>query len=388
MPIKVVVIDDEQQFTDMLSEFIAAAGYVTNSYTDAREFFKAGADGDVLIVDLNMPRMDGVEVIRLLGERRCDASLILMSGYDTGVLRSAEKLAQEHDLNIIASLTKPVQLSEFTRLLSELQRRKTQNDAAKQYNYPPINVEELRHAIHNDELVLYYQPQINLMDNSMSGVEALVRWQHPQRGLVGPASFIPMAESQGLISDLTSLVIQLAVKQNIEWQKQGVQIPVSINVSAENITSLVLPEQLTSLANENRVDPSLFVLEITESALMGELVTYLDILTRLRMKGFELSIDDFGTGYSSLSHLHRVPFTELKIDQSFVMSIDKDEDACSIVETCVMLGHKLKMSVVAEGVETPAVLALLKDMGCDYAQGYYFAKPMPAEELLSWQASR
>jgi len=145
-----------------------------------------------------------------------------------------------------------------------------------------------------------------------------------------------------------------------------------------------LPEQLDRLLKNNELDPSLFILEITESALMGELATSLDILTRLRMKGIQLSIDDFGTGYSSLSQLYRIPFTELKIDLSFVMKMAQDDEARGIVKTCIILGHELKMKVVAEGVEDQETLSLLKQMGCDIAQGYYIAKPMPADKILNW----
>ncbi|MCK4711064.1 MAG: EAL domain-containing protein, partial [Gammaproteobacteria bacterium] len=154
--------------------------------------------------------------------------------------------------------------------------------------------------------------------------------------------------------------------------------------SAENITSLSLPEQLSDLIDDYDLDPGSLVIEITESALMGELTTSLDILTRLRMKGFGLSIDDFGTGNSSLVLLHRVPFTELKIDMSFVKYMDTDVDAYAIVETCVMLAHKLHMKVVAEGIENQEIRNSLAKMGCDIGQGYHIARPMPAQQLTKW----
>lgn len=194
-----------------------------------------------------------------------------------------------------------------------------------------------------------------------------------------------MAENNGLISELTSKIIEQAVEQAKYWKSQKLAVQISVNISAENITSLSLPEQLIQMLRQHQLDPTMITLEVTESALMGQLVTSLDILTRLRMKGIKLSIDDFGTGYSSLSQLYRMPFTELKIDQSFVMNMTHDEETRGIVKTCIILGHELNMCVVAEGVEGKATLELLRKMGCDVAQGFHIARPMPAEDLMEWK---
>ena len=180
---------------------------------------------------------------------------------------------------------------------------------------------------------------------------------------------------------LTSWVIEEAVKQEQIWKSLSHTIPISVNISASNITSLSLPEQVGELLESKQLDSAMLTLEITETVLMGELVTSLDILTRLRLKGIGLSIDDFGTGYSSLSQLHKVPFSELKIDQSFVSAMIEDEQARAIVKTCIMLGHELKMKVVAEGVESEAQLKLLRHMGCDISQGFFCSKPVSADKL-------
>ena len=244
---------------------------------------------------------------------------------------------------------------------------------------------DLRDAIDNKELVLYYQPQINMKMRNLHGAEALVRWLHPEFGIIPPDKFIVLAEQTGLIEQLTEEVIQLAISQSVHWQKLNKSIRLSINISAQNINSLKLPEQLRMLVKEYELDPSMIVLELTESALMDSVVTSLDILTRLRLKGFQLSIDDFGTGYSSLSQLHKIPFTELKVDQSFVTNMKQNHESKAIVETCIMLAHKLNMEVVAEGVEDKETWDLLLAEDCDIAQGYYIAKPMPALEFDKWK---
>ncbi len=379
------IVDDDVDIANLFREVAENLGFHVNVYLDGREFLSnLQVPADIIMLDLMMPGMDGVEVIRKLAEKRIESPLILVSGYDKGVLHSAHELAQESRLNVVASLTKPIHVAQLNELLKELKNLKPAE--VKQFSSVTehIDVQSLRQAIREQQLVLFYQPQISLADESLVGLEALVRWQHPELGLVYPNSFIKLAEDNGLIGELTAAVIKQAITQGRSWQEQGIHAKVSVNVSAENIASLVLPEQLMNMVNHSHLDPSMLVLEVTESALMGELVTSLDILTRLRLKGFELSIDDFGTGYSSLSQLHRVPFNELKIDQSFVMQMDNDKEARAIVETCVMLGHKLRMKVVAEGVESESVLNKLKSMRCDVAQGYHIARPMPVDQVLQW----
>jgi EAL domain-containing protein (putative c-di-GMP-specific phosphodiesterase class I)/CheY-like chemotaxis protein len=392
MSIKTIyIIDDEQQTANMLGEFVQLMGYKANIYTRASQFFEGNcplAEDSIIILDLNMPEMDGVEVMRQLAEAGYTLSLILVSGYDSGVLHSAEQLARAHSLDIIATLSKPLQYKVLQKVVQGYIQQNRGKAAGIRSNELQLTACDLEDAILNDQLVLHYQPKIDIRSGSLSGVEALVRWQHPRHGLIYPNLFIPLAEANGLIGDLTAQVISRAVQQVLFWKAEKLIIQVSVNISADNVTSLTLPEQLSNMLNNHKLDPSMLTLEVTESVLMGKLVTSLDILTRLRMKGVELSIDDFGTGYSSLSQLYRVPFTELKIDQSFVMSMVHDDEARGIVKTCIMLGHELNMNVVAEGVENIETLSLLKQMGCDIAQGYYIARPMPAGDLIDWNKSR
>jgi EAL domain-containing protein (putative c-di-GMP-specific phosphodiesterase class I) len=381
----VFIIDDEKQVAEMLAEVVELAGFSSSVYMDARHFFdeKAYSDESIILLDLNMPAMDGVEVIRQLSIQNCRASLILMSGYDMSVLHSAEKLAHAHKLDIISSLTKPIHLNDLLSTLVQHQ------DTAKSTKIPggltfEPDKDDIINALHNNEMELYYQPQIALETGKIIGAEALIRWQHPEHGLLPPGVFIGRAEQYQLMDRLTTSVIDMAVKQLASMRYGDNHFPISINVSADAIRSINLPEQLHDMLRANLLSPKQLALEVTESVLMGELVTSLDILTRLRMKGFTLSIDDFGTGFSSLSLLHKVPFNELKVDRSFVMEMDKDKDAVAIVKTCVMLAKELDMKVVAEGVESAKTLNKLAEMGCDIAQGYHIAKPMPVSEFTAW----
>jgi len=381
----VYLLDDEPELLELLGDAVELTGLVSKRFTRANRFFEEVSEfssQSILVLDLNMPEMDGIEVMRRLAVMDVSPSLILMSGHDISVLHSAEKLGYAHNLDIIATLSKPISLEQFQQLLREHEsafrnKAKTGTSDAKR----ALSVDELKWAIQTDQLVLHYQPQFEVASKMLVGVEALVRWQHPELGLIYPDRFISIAESSGLIGDLTHWVIDRAVRQGQQWQLEGARVAISVNISGGDITSLTLPEQLAALLENNRLDATLLTLEVTESALMGELVTSLDTLTRLRLKGFALSIDDFGTGYSSLSQLHRVPFTEMKIDQSFVSKMGEDKEACAIVRTCIILGHELDMKVVAEGVETEEQFQRLKSMGCDIAQGYLFSRPVPANEI-------
>ena len=389
---KIYILDDEPDMVELLSEVVNSISPDSLGFTQGSVFFEQAevfTDGSILILDLNMPEMDGIEVMRRLAGMSNPPALILVSGHDAGVLHSAEKLCEAHKLELITSLSKPLSLDNLRNILNQYINRTLVNDH-QQVDSSKIKVTpfQIKQGILNEEFVLHYQPQVAVATGMLTGVEALVRWQHPVHGLIYPDYFISMAEKNNLIGMLTQWVIKEVVKQEGQWQKNGLTITVSVNISAENITSLALPEQLSTLLEDNQLDPTRLILEITESALMGELVTSLDILTRLRLKGLNLSIDDFGTGFSSLSQLHRVPFTELKIDRSFICELNTDDVARAIVKTCIVLGHELNMKVVAEGVEDEAILEQLRVMGCDVAQGYHVSRPLTADNFVDWLKSR
>ena len=420
---KLFIIDDDEHIC-MLLKTVTEEYICVETYQTGTEFLAENIqDNDIILLDLMMPDIDGIEVMRSLSKLKTKAALILMSGYDLGVLHSALKLAEEYDLNVITDFIKPINLSD---LISTLLTIKNTNKILYSYgqdeglsnkifntdiaqnlqnlkyeNKPYINDQnndisprlkvkfiptknDLQHAIEQHNLVLYFQPQVSMKSKELIGVEALVRWKHQEHGLIFPNDFIPLAEKTGLIAELTQEVIELAIKQSNVWKQQQFNCQISVNISSQNITSLDLPEHLSKLVAINEVDPAMLKLEMTETALMTKLTTSLDILTRLRLKGFQLSIDDFGTGYSSLALLHRIPFTELKIDQSFVMTMVENTESRAIVETCIMLGHSLNMDVIAEGVENKEIWDLLENMGCDNAQGYYLAKPLSAKALEQW----
>jgi diguanylate cyclase len=244
---------------------------------------------------------------------------------------------------------------------------------------------DLRRALDaTDQLVLHYQPKISLQLGELCGVEALVRWQHPVRGLVQPLDFIPIAETTGLINRLTTHVLRLAIQQARTWLDSGLPIPVAVNLSPRCLLDTDLVRHVTDLLREHQLPASLLRLEVTETAVMANPALALATLTELHELGIRLSIDDYGTGYSSMSYLKRLPVDELKIDRSFVLHMDTDHHDAALVRGAIDLGHNLGLTVVAEGVEATPHVTALQDLGCDIAQGYHYARAMPPAHLTAW----
>jgi diguanylate cyclase (GGDEF)-like protein len=243
---------------------------------------------------------------------------------------------------------------------------------------------ELRRAIDQGELILHYQPKADLRTSHVHGVEALVRWSHPVRGLVPPDEFIPLAQKTGVIVPLTFFVLNEALRQCRTWQLEGLDLCVGVNLSARNLLDVHLPDTVGELLTRWEVPPSLLELEITESTILADPIRAMHVLSRLSGMGVRLAIDDFGTGYSSLAYLKRLPVDELKIDKSFVQGMEEDENDAVIVRSTIDLGRNLGLRVVAEGVETAEAWRRLAALGCDIAQGYYLSRPVPAGELAAW----
>ena len=247
---------------------------------------------------------------------------------------------------------------------------------------------ELRHAVEHDELRLFFQPKIELKTARVAGAEVLLRWQHPTRGLLSPADFIPFAEQTGFIRRLTRWTLDHAIAQGARWQQAGRALGIAVNISAEDIADVRLDSRVASLLTRHQLPPALLTLEVTESGFIEDPTRALRMLDAIAALGVSLSIDDFGTGYSSLSHLARMPVHEVKIDRSFVQGLESDPEFAPVLRSVIDMGHGLGLKVVAEGIETEEAAARLRDFGCDIAQGYLYAKPMPLPQFESWLKGR
>ncbi|MEA2704836.1 MAG: diguanylate cyclase [Actinomycetota bacterium] len=243
-------------------------------------------------------------------------------------------------------------------------------------------MEDVRDAITRRELVLYYQPKLDIVRGEVTGVEALVRWQHPERGLLTPDRFLDLFEQSGLMGSLAMTVLEQAMDQQSRWARADLDLSMAVNLSAANLSDEELPEKVAEVFDRLGVDPGNVVLEITEDSLMADAQQSLEVLDRLHALGVELSVDDYGTGFSSLSYLRDLPVNELKLDRAFLAAAAEDDRAVAIIRSTIDLAHSLDMRIVAEGVETDANLELISELGCDYAQGYLLGRPAPASMLF------
>lgn len=383
------MLDDEPFMLKLLAHMLVGLGFDSVTTRDSGSAALAWMDTlasqpDLILLDLNMPQMDGIEFVRKLVELDYAGSLVLVSGEDERMLQMAEKLVQAHQIAVLGHLKKPFSLAGLVRVMDLWKPALGVRRVAKKI----YTAGELRAAIENEELVNYYQPKVNVATGAVVGVETLVRLQHPIDGMVFPDQFIGLAEAHGLIDDLTRVVLTAAVAQAKTWQDDGLHLRVAINVSMDNLTSVAFTDFVAGAALAAGMAPQDIVLEVTESRLMLDQRAPLEILARLRLKRFRLSIDDFGTGHSSLTQLRDIPFDELKIDRSFVHGAWRDETALAMYYVSMALGEQLGMEVVAEGVEDSDDWELVRRTGCDLAQGYFIARPMPAADLPGWIESR
>lgn len=334
----------------------------------------------LIFCDLQMPDMDGIQVVRHLVRIGYKGALVLISGEDRRTLLAAERMARAHGLRVLGALEKPIAPGQLDAIFNQMAAGAPASGAESRV-YLPADIEV---AIQNRELINYYQPKVEIATGKVVGVEALVRWQHPRDGLVMPYQFIPIAEQHGLINRLTDAVLTLAFEHAAQWSRSGHQLAVAVNVAMSNLVELEFPDVLAQFSQHFGVPSESISLEITEGQLMTEPRSQLDVLTRLRLKRTRLSIDDFGIGYSSMAQLRDLPFDELKVDRSFVHGASEDPSLRAILDASLGLARQLGMQSVGEGVENLADWTCLREAGCDFAQGYFIARPMPADRVLDW----
>jgi EAL domain-containing protein (putative c-di-GMP-specific phosphodiesterase class I)/FixJ family two-component response regulator len=355
---------------------------------EALQILERGTEPVFLVLtDLEMPGMDGIELTCQLRERRLTENLIVVSARDPRLLEIIESMAcEDASIGLLGTLLKPVQLEPLTQLLCKAGGRGKDCASAAPSTLPPqATLEELARALANNEFLPHFQPKVAMANGQLKGVEALARWQHPQRGLLSPAHFIDTLEGTPLMADFTLALVQQVLQRMLDWRQAGLPpLTVSVNLSAENLADRSFIDRLTAQVMASGVAPSSLVWEVTETSVMRQLSQALTNMGRLRLMGFGLAMDDFGIGYSSMQQFARCPFTELKIDRAFVNGAAQWPNRHMVLKSALDLGQSLGVATVAEGVETEEDWKLLRDLGCDMAQGYLLSRPMPAEALVGW----
>ena len=388
--IRILALDDDPFMLKLLQHVVTRIGFTQMaSYehgADALQWIDSQPSSpDLILLDLNMPDMDGVEFVRHMVDRHYVGNLVLISGEEERMLQAVEKLVQAHNIPVLGHLQKPVKPEQLAAILQAWQISQSNDVSIAKKTY---DASALRQALDNKQLINHYQPKVAVANGKLVGVETLVRWQHPSDGLVFPGQFVDVAEKHALIDDLTRIVLINALAQAQAWQNAGLDLHVAVNVSMDNLASRDFANFVAAQVAAAGIPPQHIVLELTESQLMArDQRASLESLTRLRLKRFVLSIDDFGTGHSSLTRLQDIPFDELKIDQRFVHRACSDSTARAMYDASLGLARQLGMGVVAEGVEDQDDWEFVRRTRCDFAQGYWIARPMPAADLPAWIAA-
>lgn len=392
---RLLVLDDDPDIGRTVRNMSENLGYQCRVAIRPNDFFAALDDWRPthILLDLMMPEMDGMEVIRHLAHRQCDATLIISSGLGSRVVDAASRAASQHRLNMAGVLAKPFSIRDLRTLLGRTPPAKAVTRAASGGPPPDITPAMLADAIRDNQIGLVYQPKVRCDDATATvGFEALARWRHPRWGAIPPDRFILLAEREGLIEALTRKVLVQACAAMARIRRaRGAAADhwsMAVNLSARCLTHFDMADKLVTLCQLHGLEPRHLTLELTETAAMEDGVLALDLLTRLRMKGFQLAIDDFGVGYSSMVQLARLPFSELKLDKTFVAAAGHSREARTIIRSAVDLGHQLDLKVIGEGVESGEALTFLNEVGCDFAQGYHIARPMEKEAIGGWLDER
>lgn len=374
---RVLVVDDDRRVGRLVSKVARSLEFDAFPMHDPREVVDAEARlrPDLILLDLTMPGRDGVEVLRGLANARCRATVSLVSGVQEDVVETAGQLGRELGLKMGRSLHKPLSVAGILGLLNEHRQGVARKD--------PVEV-DLDAAIQAGHIRPHYQPKIDLATGLACGVEVLARWEDPCFGAVPPATFVAMAEESGRIQDLTACIMQRAFKEFSSLGAQAEGLGLALNLSPLLLKELDYPDLVYEWCSAESIAPERVTLELTENEAMKDPKRYLDSLVRFRLKGFQLSVDDFGTGYSSLLYVYTLPFQEIKIDREFVADLGRKSESEVVVKAMIDLGKGLKQRVVAEGVEDSTAAKVLKRLGCDMAQGYYFGRPMDITSLRAY----
>lgn len=333
---------------------------------------------DVVLVDLDMPGMDGIECISHIAHEHLARSVVVVSALDPALLNTVQTMARAYGLCVLGSVEKPLTRDKLEVVLSRFDANAGEDpdDALVEFS-----VQDLADALANGEIVAWFQPQVEFNNGRVIGAEALARWERPDGSVVRPHQFVPIMEREGLANTLTDCMLEQACRWKQSWDHGRARIKLSVNVSAVALADPSAADRYQSILEGYVIKPEEIILEITESSVMSDAARGLGLLARLRLKGFGLSIDDFGTGYSSLAQLSQIPFTELKIDQGFVLDAHAQPRKRAVVEASLDLARKLGLTTVAEGVESIEDWQMLAELGCDIAQGYLVGRPVPGSEL-------
>ncbi len=389
LPEQLLIVDDSQLQREFAESLCQQLGIRQISQVEDGEkaiaFLREHPQTEAVILDLEMPGLDGVQVLHEMVRLGLDPAVIVASSRESVLLSVVESMGKSLGVKLLGVLQKPVTLEQLGSSLGRfgaMQQREALQGRAEEG--PQLTEQDVATALREKQFVAYFQPKVALYDGRLCGVEALIRWQHPQYGLLPPARFIDLLERSAAMGEISLAMLDMSLEHCRHWHAAGMPISVSINLSARSLADSALADAIIARVAASGIAPRFIMLEITESAIMTDLGTTLGTLARLRLNGFGLSVDDYGTGFSCMLQLSRVPCSELKVDRAFVNGASESMHLRILLESALDIARKLNLKVVAEGVERHEDWLLLRELECAEVQGYFIAKPMPGEALLPW----
>ena len=385
--LNVLLVDDSTTILKYVANVLETNFNIVNihcasSAPEAMQILRQSKNINVLFLDLNMPNVDGIQLLAKISKLKYTGYIVLMSGISTRVISSVEQLTKNYGLNYIGTLLKPMHESDFPAIIDKLGVTNSKKQAVES-----LKTYEIVRAIKNDDIQVLYQPQIHLTTREFIGVEALCRMNHPRLGTVSPDQFINKAEESELIIHITLAVLKKSFSAWQRWHKLGLTIKLAINASPIALQQKEFADTIFNLLKRYSVPAKMLCIEVTESILADNQQQELMNLNRLNMRGVEIALDDFGKDNSTVDRLQKLPLTYLKLDKSYFIDNKNSLGQLSLINTSLSLANKLNIKTIAEGIEDSESMNLVTEMGCDFAQGYYISKPISADKLLEWHHS-
>lgn len=383
--LQVLLVDDSQAILNFVATVLEQNYSINNIYqaTSATEAIqvlrKSSQQFNLIFIDLNMPNTDGIQLLKQIADLKYHGYIAIMSGVATKIISSVELLAKEYKLNYIGTLIKPIHEGDFEKIITKLGQSRS-----KKQTVESLKTYEIIRALKNDDFKVLYQPQVSLINRSFVGVEALCRLNHPRLGMVSPNRFIDKAEESELILHITIAVLKQSFADWQQWNKLGLNISLSVNVSPTNLQQPEFADSIFSLLEQYHMPAEMLCLEVTENILADDRQQELSNISRLNMRGIKIALDDFGKEHATIERLQNLPIDYVKLDKSYFISQNEHNHQLNLLSTTLALSEKLHIATCAEGIEDSTSMALATEMKCDIAQGYFISKPLPASEVIAW----
>ncbi|MFT5758083.1 MAG: EAL domain-containing protein (putative c-di-GMP-specific phosphodiesterase class I) [Alteromonadaceae bacterium] len=383
--LNVLLVDDSSAILNYVEKVLNDSYQISNVYcassaSEAMQILRQPSNNiNLLFLDLNMPNIDGIQFLDNICQLKYSGYVVIMSGVSTRIISSVELLTKEYGLNYIGTLLKPIHESDFKNIIEKIggsRNKDKQSESLRTY--------EIVRAIKNNDIEVLYQPQIELNSRKLIGVEALCRMNHPRLGLISPDRFIEKAEQSELIIHITHAVLKRSCSDWNKWRRMGLEIKLSVNASPMSLQQPEFADMIFSLLEQYSIPEQMFCIEVTEGVVAENKTQELMNLNRLNMRGVAIALDDFGKENATVERLQKLPLTYLKLDKSYFIDNRETIGQISIIKTSLSLASQLHIKTIAEGIEDADILNLVTELGCDYAQGFYISRPIPAKEVLAW----